>query len=294
MKKLLFLSIIIVVLLTACGTNAAKQAGGHSGAAGMSHDGHKTDAPAGGGHAAGHGNQDNSGGIKSDAVKALWTLAGGKKPQANQDTSIRIEIQNGGKPIEQFDVNHEQKQHLIIVSKDLSYFHHIHPEYKGNGVFEITTRFPAGGDYKLIADFVPTGGSAMNKMEWVHIEGAPAKSKPIQPDASLTQTVDGKQVTLAFDRLKANEELTLTYTIKDASTKAPITNLQPYLGAIGHVVILTDDAEQYLHVHPMDETSSGPDAKFMTTFPKSGVYKIWGQFKHNDQVFTVPFVIKVP
>jgi hypothetical protein len=184
--------------------------------------------------------------------------------------------------------------HLIVVSKDLSFFNHIHPEYKGNGVFEVTTRFPAGGDYKLIADIVPTGGSAMSKMDWTHIEGEFAVPEPIRPETDFTKVVDGKEITLSFDQLSANKELNLNFVIKDEKTKTPITDLQPYLGAVGHVVILTEDTEQYLHVHPIDETSSGPIAQFATSFPKSGVYKIWGQFRHNDQVFTVPFVVKVP
>lgn len=271
MKRLGILIVLTAVLLSGC---AAGSDSGHGHDKGNAHQGEAT--------------------IKPEDVKAKWTLAGGQKPQSKQDTTIRVELQKDGKPIEKFDTNHEQKQHLIIVSKDLSYFNHIHPAYKGSGLFEITTQFPAGGDYKLIADFVPTGGSAMSKMEWTHVEGEAAKAVPIQPEKELTKAVAGKQVTLNFDQLAANKELMLTYTIKDEKTKAPITNLQPYLGAVGHVVILTEDTEQYLHVHPTEEKASGPDAKFMTTFPKSGVYKIWGQFKHNDQVFTVPFVVKVP
>jgi len=92
----------------------------------------------------------------------------------------------------------------------------------------------------------------------------------------------------------ANMELKLNFNIKDAQTNEPVTDLQPFLGAVGHVVILTKDADKYLHVHPTDEKASGPDAEFMTTFPKSGVYKIWGQFQQNGKVFTVPFVVKVP
>jgi len=58
-------------------------------------------------------------------------------------------------------------------------------------------------------------------------------------------------------------------------------------------VILSRDADHYLHVHPLDEASSGPDAQFVTSFPKPGIYKIWGQFQHRGEVFTVPFVVQV-
>ena len=68
-------------------------------------------------------------------------------------------------------MNHEKLLHLIIVSKDLSYFNHVHPEYKGKGVFEIENEFPAGGEYRMVADFKPTDGNSMSKMEWVMVEG---------------------------------------------------------------------------------------------------------------------------
>jgi Cu+-exporting ATPase len=231
--------------------------------------------------------------VKAEDVKTVWTIGSGH-PHANEDTTIRIEFEKEGKPIEQFDISHEQKLHLIVVSKDMSFFNHIHPTYIGKGVFEITTQFPVGGDYKLIADIVPTGGSAMSKMNWTSIEGEQTKQEAIEPETDLTKVVDGKQVTLSFDKLAAGEELELNFMITDDKTKEPITNLQPYLGAVGHAVILTEDTENYLHVHPVEELASGPNAEFITTFPKSGIYKIWGQFKHNDKVFTVPYVVEVP
>jgi hypothetical protein len=121
--------------------------------------------------------------------------------------------------IENFDTTHEKKIHLIMVSKDLAYFNHIHPEYKGKGLFEITTQFPSGGDYKLFADFVPSGSSVMTKSEWVKLEGEVANPVPIQPESNLTKVVDGKEVTLAFNELAANKEIILTFTIKDEKQK---------------------------------------------------------------------------
>jgi hypothetical protein len=36
----------------------------------------------------------------------------------------------------------------------------------------------------------------------------------------------------------------LTFDIRDAKTKQGIDNLEPYLGAVGHVLILSEDAGQ--------------------------------------------------
>ncbi|EIJ79956.1 hypothetical protein PB1_06322 [Bacillus methanolicus PB1] len=223
--------------------------------------------------------------ILTDDVKVSWKLEG---------TFIQLKIMNNnGKPIEKFDINHEKLLHLIIISKDLSYFNHVHPEYKGNGMFEIRNDFPAGGEYKLIADFKPSGGNSMTKMEWVQVEGKQAQLHPVTVDQSLEKSVDGKRVTLSMDSLEANKEVTLKFFILDEKTNQPITDLEPYLGSIGHVVVLSDDGERYLHVHALEGQGSGPEALFETEFPKSGVYKIWGQFQKDNQVFTVSYVVNV-
>ncbi|MFK7696558.1 hypothetical protein [Paenibacillus sp. HJGM_3] len=275
MKRIMLLMLLVALtVLSACAKSGKETTDGHGG--------HGDSAPA------------SSAGAEADKTKAVWKLSS-ETPQAKSDTKVSIAIQDDkGAAVEKFDISHEKKMHLIVVSDDLSYFNHIHPEYKEKGRFEIDTQFPAPGGYKLFADYVPTGGSAVTKSERITVGGTKPAPAPIVPDKDLTRSVAGKQVTLTIDHLMAGMQANLTFRIVEEKTKQPITDLQPYLGAVGHVVILSADAEQYLHVHPTEEKAKGPDAKFMTTFPKSGIYKIWGQFQHNGQVFTVPFVVQVP
>jgi major membrane immunogen (membrane-anchored lipoprotein) len=227
------------------------------------------------------------------ATQTVWKFSK-ETPKSNEMVELTIQINDkDGKPVKDFDIQHEKLMHLIVVSKDLSYFNHLHPEYKGDGLFTISLNFPAGGEYKLYADYVPKGTSKVVKNHTVTVGGEKAQTTPLKPDENLTKAVEGKEITLSFDELKAGTDVTLNFNIKDQKTGRPITNLQPYLGAVGHVVIISKDIEEYLHVHPMDEKAKGPDAKFMTKFPKSGIYKIWGQFQHEGKVITVPFVVKV-
>ena len=271
---LVFILMLAVIWFTACSnTDGENQAAGN-------HD-----------HGAGHAGHGEA---APDTSKAVWKLSP-EKPQADAETTIAVQIQDGaGKAVEHFDVSHEKLMHLIVVNKDLSYFDHIHPDYKGAGQFAVTTRFPAAGDYKLFADYVVTGSEGTTKSNWITVEGTASPAEPIVPDQVFVKTVAGKEVSLSYDSLTVGKEVTLTFHLTDETSNQPITDLEPYLGAVGHVVILSADAEQYLHVHPADEKAKGPDAKFVTTFPKSGVYKIWGQFQHNGQNFIVPFVVNVP
>jgi major membrane immunogen (membrane-anchored lipoprotein) len=276
MKKVALALLLTTVLLTACGKSSMD----HGAMMGPEHENHQM------------GNEAES--QHADEVKATFKLST-EMPQPNQDTTIKIDFQDKqGKAIEKYDISHEKQLHLIVVSKDLSYFNHIHPEYKGNGEFMVTTQLPVGGEYKLIADFIPSGMGDMTKTQWVTVQGDAPNSAAIEPDANLTKVVDGKEITLSMDHVMSGMDLNMVFTIKDAKTKEPIKSLQPYLGAVGHVVILSENTDTYLHVHPTEEKATGPEAKFMTSFPKSGVYKIWGQFQHKGKVFIVPFVVKVP
>jgi hypothetical protein len=226
-------------------------------------------------------------------TKSDWKIQ--DHPNANEKIPISLLIMDqSNKPIQSFDTVHEKKMHLFIVSKDLAYFSHIHPEYKGNGEFDFITSFPAGGDYKLISEFTPKGGGDPSvESHWVQIEGEAPEGKPLVPDQKLTKVVDGKQVKLTFDQMMAGMTIHMNFTISDAKNHQPIKNLQPYLGAMGHAVAMSSDAEKYLHIHPMTTEGNGPTVTFMTIFPEKGIYKIWGQFQRDGKVFTVPFVINI-
>lgn len=228
--------------------------------------------------------------LMADTVKAEWTVENG---EAGKDALIRIAIKKtDGEAVEAFDLNHEKLLHLMVISKDLSYFNHIHPEYVGGGVFEIRNVFPAGGDYRLIADLKPTGGDSMTKMEWISIEGAAAEAVPVEPSLEV-QSAGGTNVKLSIEKLGVKQETTLRFAMKDEKSGRLVTDLEPYLGAIGHVVVLSEDGERYVHVHAEEGQGAGPVAVFETQFPSSGIYKIWGQFGRNGEVFTVSYVVNV-
>ncbi|WP_240417740.1 hypothetical protein [Paenibacillus periandrae] len=285
-KMIVLLSILALGFLSACGkaANNNTHLSGHE--TGNKQGEAQEHATSQGGH---HMNQP----VASENFKALFTFAP-TAVKANEQTELTIQI-NGkdGKPVNEFNLNHEKLLHLIVVNHDLSFFNHIHPDYKGNGKFTISTSFPAGGDYKLFADFIPTNGSSTTLSERIQVEGKSGDHAAIAADVKLVKETDGKEIELALSSTKPKEEVTLTFNIRDALTKRGVNNLQPYLGAVGHVVILSADAEQYIHVHPIDEKSTGPQAQFATSFPSSGIYKLWAQFQHNNKVITVPFVVDI-
>ncbi|MFC7372926.1 hypothetical protein ACFQPF_14815 [Fictibacillus iocasae] len=283
MRKYTFLMmmVLLIVFSAACGKNEEKGTHeGHGTKQEKSHEGHSEMKESHEGH-----------NMSSSEAYAKWSFS---DAEAGKISEIKITIQDKSrKPINDYKTQHEKKLHLIVVSKDLSYFHHIHPEFKGDGTFTVSNTFPKGGEYKLIADFVPAGGEEVTLTEWLEVKGDKAENKLIKPDGELVKEADGKQVELTFPdgNPKAGEETKLTFTINENGK--PVINLQPYLGAVGHVVILSEDTENYLHVHPLDESAKGPKAEFATTFPKKGVYKIWGQFQQDGELFITDYTIEV-
>lgn len=86
-----------------------------------------------------------------------------------------------------------------------------------------------------------------------------------------------------------------------------MTTLAPYLGAMGHLVVLSADGKEFVHSHPVGGdamtneghamTSGGPTVAFEAHFKMPGLYKGWGQFnvgtKEKERIITAPFVVEV-
>lgn len=212
-------------------------------------------------------------------------------PNQDVEISLTIKDQHGSSPIS-FAVVHEKQMHLLAISKDLSSFQHLHPEYKGEGQFVVKTQFPKAGGYKMFADFLPENGSQQLSTFDIHTTGKEIKEMII-PDKEFNKTVNDLHFELKFKALTTHQHFAMAFTVKDAKSMEPI-QLETYLGSAGHVVIVSEDLEKFLHVHPTNETTTGSTVSYMTSFPVPGIYKMWGQFKYKGNLYTVPFVIHVP
>lgn len=198
--------------------------------------------------------------------------------------NIKIFLKDkAGNPIDELEVNHEKELHLIIVDEQLQKYYHVHPERTGKGEFTIKNTL-RDGFYKAFIDIKPTNFAY--KVEPVpFIVGNPDEKShghELIPETKFSKTVDGETVTLNVSSFKAGKSVTLSFDLDQ-------TNLTPYLGAMGHVVILDEYGKEFLHVHP----SNDKEPIFETSFAKPGIYKIWAEFKQNGKVRAFPFVIEI-
>jgi hypothetical protein len=190
---------------------------------------------------------------------------------------------------------HEKPMHLLAISTDLRDFFHLHPEPQADGSYRVEHTFPSGGDYTLFVDYTPKGAPQVVDRIPLTVKGAPRAKAALQADPTNARTVDGLRVTLTPSKpLRPGEGLVLQFAVVDEKTGKPAADLQPYLGAMAHFVILSEDSKDFLHAHPLEEKPQGDGrVSAHTTFPRAGLYKAWVQLQRNQKVITVPFVLNV-
>ncbi|MFK4084365.1 hypothetical protein ACI2LF_09675 [Kribbella sp. NPDC020789] len=213
---------------------------------------------------------------------------------AGAKTQLRFTIKGpDGKPVTGYTPTHEKDLHLIVVRRDLSGFHHVHPTRDARGTWSIPFTFTAGGTWRLYADFQPAGfDRTLTLGTDVNVSGLYIPV-PLNDPAS-SYSVHAYDVTLAGNPV-AGKESELTFKV--SSGGKPVTDLQPYLGAFGHLVSLREGDLAYLHNHPAQHAEAGmkggPEITFATTFPTAGTYRLFLDFQHAGAVHTAEFTVQV-
>lgn len=154
-----------------------------------------------------------------DPLDVSWEFD--NEPTVGSKQTLQINIKDSsGEPVDKFDIEHEKLMHLIIVSEDLSIFQHLHPQFNGNGMFKVSTNFPKGGRYKLIADVVPSGQETSTVTKWIDIDGK-SKKEAVIVDETLAKVIDGRRISLSFgEQIQSNKDMTMTFTLQDDKTES--------------------------------------------------------------------------
>jgi len=208
------------------------------------------------------------------------------KPGDSVTLTFRVLDPLTGRPVKRFELVHEKLMHLFVVSENLEFFEHVHPQLEADGSFRLDTRLPNGGMYRMLADYYPTGSVPQLTVETLYVSGAcpPAKPAPsLQPSRSANLTAS---LRLDPEQPLAGFETKLFFTLD------PAAGLEPYLGAWGHMLAVSEDLIDLLHLHPF-LADGGPSVQFNVLFPRPGLYRIWTQFQRRGVVNTVSFTVPV-
>lgn len=240
------------------------------------------------------------------------------KPGQKATFRLTVKHPGTGDTIKQFETVHERQFHLFVISQDMKHFQHIHPEQQADGAWTIDVTLPQRGYYKVLSDFFPRGGSSQfiaRPLVTAGYDGdLAADAARLVPDSASSQTVDDMIATMAYDppTFVAGLYGHLTVHLTDKATGRPIGDLQTYLGAFGHSLIMSEDMADYVHSHPLDILAQpddeggvprflippgadlealrgGPDVTFEGLMPKPGRYRAWTQFRRHNKVYTFAF-----
>ncbi|MFH8618015.1 hypothetical protein ACH4E8_23525 [Streptomyces sp. NPDC017979] len=270
----------------------------HSGHHGQAdHAGHGAHAGhAGHGAHAGHGG-GQPGGLSVSQHGYTLELDSTIRTAGVQPVRFRV-IGPDGRAVTEFTPEHEKELHFIAVRRDTAGFQHVHPvkDEEGNWSVELALE---PGDWRFFADVHPVGHDGTMTLG-IDVAVAGAYDPQPLPEATGTARIGEYAVTLDGALLPGEaSELTLTVS-RDGR---PVTDLQPYLAAYGHLVALRVGDLGYLHVHPEGEpgdgtTAPGPEIVFTAVAPSAGTYRLYLDFQHEGVVrtaeFTVPTTAKAP
>jgi hypothetical protein len=231
--------------------------------------------------------------------------------------------------------DHGHLMHVFLLRMpEMDRFYHLHPDRAGQDTF--TEKLPAvsQGDYQIFADVVREAGFAdtmtaritLPEVAGLAMSGDDS-STSATPLTSVEQNTtaaleDGGSAewVLGGQRIRAQTAILLRFRVLDRGGK-PATDLEPYMGMAGHLVIVKKDLSVFAHVHPsgsvpmaailllqknagnsreamssmpgMQETTSPPDVTFPYGFPLPGQYRLFVQVKRVGKVETAVFEANV-
>jgi len=266
----------------------------------------RTAAPSGtasrGPAAAGHNDGHDHGGISgpntptvSDQVSGLALAAGGHTlvPLSGPGSPFSFRIDGPDRrPVTKFATVHDKQMHLIVVRRDLSGYRHVHPTMASDGTWSVDLPLPVPGIYRAFADFAVV---AANGAQTAYTLGTdltvPGAYQPRPLPLPVREaTTAGFTVTY-----EGTPQVGATHPLlfRVFSNGQPVLNLERYLSAFGHLVIVRDGDLGYVHVHPEDQLLQGA-VKFWQAAPSPGRYRMFFDFQGNGVVYTAEFTLVVP
>jgi hypothetical protein len=216
----------------------------------------------------------------------------GEQPAAGTTTVAFRVLGPDGAPVTDYTQDHGEDLHLVAVRADLSGYQHVHPDRAPDGTWRVPLTLTPG-TWRLVADTTPAAADEDLALT-ADLQVAGTYDPQPLPGPAPVAEVDGYTVVLTGE-LTAGAESELTFSV--SRDGRPVVDLQPYLGAYGHLVALREGDLEYLHVHPVEDAhvapAPGPHVAFAATAPSAGTHRLFLDFRHGDAVHTAAFMVQV-
>jgi hypothetical protein len=187
----------------------------------------------------------------------------------------------------------------------------------GNGLYNVETSVPESSKYILYNEFITAEGVTQIERNVFATEGAANADTPAVLTQTLNEPVDwgDLQGTLTTTSPRIRRRLPVAFFLNVTTKEGqPVTDMEPWLGAACHVVIVSADTKQFAHTHgdipggamsgdmstmnmamamPTPPAQFGPRVEFTHTFMQPGMYRIWVQFTYKGEIATFGFNVNV-
>jgi hypothetical protein len=238
--------------------------------------------------AMGHGGDEMAMAVRGLAVAQDGLRIAVANPQLrrNHTEQLRFRIVNEhGRAVRDFDVEHTKRMHLIVARRDLTGFQHLHPTMAADGTWSAPLRLSHAGSYRVFADF-SHDDKPVTLADDLRVNG-PTNLQALPLPTTTAVSAGGYEVRVDAGAARAGQGSELRFAV---SKDGRPVHTEPYLGAGGHLVALRDGDLAFLHVHPNEDDNQ---IGFEATFPTAGAYRLFLQFKVNGAVQTVAFTEEV-
>lgn len=213
-----------------------------------------------------------------------------KQLEAGKSVLLTLEVKKNNE-IVPLDITHEKNLHLMIVSEHLDWFRHVHPKEQTNGSFVIEETFPNGGKYLLFVDYKPKGGEPVLDKLKLNVGGTASDEKQILSEKLVSEVDEFRVMLENGNNFKTNRTQALKLSIEKNGVNVLGSDLEQYLGANAHIVMVGKSDKEYMHIHPVKNHDFPIYAE--TLIEKPGIYRVWVQFQTNKKVHTADFTVNV-
>jgi hypothetical protein len=188
--------------------------------------------------------------------------------------------------VTEYTTAHDRDLHLIVARSDGSRFQPRAPGAgcESTGTWSLPWEWAEAGTYRVFADFTPAGADApgLTLSRTVQVAGAFAPVVAPEPTQGRTRSTASRSRSTATWSAGSAER---PRAHRDEVTERPVTALEPYLGAFGHLVALRDGDLAFLHVHAdgrraaRQGETAGPEIVFAAEAPTAGRYLLYLDFQ---------------